>query len=78
LFFKGKNRTKPKMITPGCGWPDLATRKRHTRLLNGAGAVHSLGCEEHVPIAFRFKNNKYIMKILKHPIVLLITQKYPC
>jgi hypothetical protein len=41
------------------GWPDLAIEKRHTRLFNGTGVAHSLGREEHVPIVFWLKNNKY-------------------
>jgi len=53
----------------------LATGKRHTRLLNDAGAVHSLGREEFTSVTFLFKNNKYIMKILKRLKVFLITQK---
>jgi len=60
------------------GWPDLATGKRHTRLLNGASAAHLLGREEHTPIAFRLKNNKYTMKILKRPHSPLNYTKYPC
>jgi hypothetical protein len=46
-------------------FPDLATGKRHTHLLNGAGAAHSLECEKHAPATFQVKNNKYIVKILK-------------
>jgi len=65
-------------IQLNAGWPDLATEKRHTRLLNGAGAAHLLGREEHTPIAFRLKNNKYTMKILKHPHSPLNYTKYPC
>jgi hypothetical protein len=36
--------------------------KRHTRFLNGTGAAYSLGRKEHKPVAFRLKNNKYIVK----------------
>ena len=46
-------------------FPDLATGKRHTRLLNGAGAAHSLECKKHAPATFQVKNNEYIVKILK-------------
>jgi len=65
-------------IQLNAGWPDLTTEKRHTRLLNGAGAAHLLGREEHTPIAFRLKNNKYTMKLLKHPHSPLNYTKYPC
>jgi hypothetical protein len=49
------------------GWPYLATEKRHTHLLNSEGVTHSLGYEKHESTTFWFKNNKYIMKILKRP-----------
>jgi hypothetical protein len=50
------------------------TGKHHTRLFNGVSAAHSLEHEEHAPTFFHLKNNKYIVKILKHPLILIIIQ----
>jgi hypothetical protein len=50
------------------GWLDLGTRKRYMRLLNGVGVAHSLRRKEYALTTFRFKNNKYIMKIIKCPL----------
>jgi hypothetical protein len=37
------------------GWPNLATMKCYTLLLNGADAFYSLMCKEHTPATFQLK-----------------------
>jgi hypothetical protein len=59
-------------------FPNLATGKRHTRLLNGAGATHSLECEKHALATFQVKNNEYIVKILKRSHGPFNYTKCPC
>lgn len=66
-------RTRPR-IQLDSKWPDLTTGKHHIRLFNGVSAAHSLGHEEHAPTFFCLKNNKYTVKILKHPLILIIIQ----